>query len=47
LRELGFYTYIHRVNSGDGVAPTTDGLSIGVSVEVPYTAEDYLYRAKD
>jgi hypothetical protein len=47
LRELGFYTYIHRVNNGGGVAPTTDGLSIGVSVEVPYTAGYYFYRAED
>jgi hypothetical protein len=40
-------TYIQRVNTTGGLAPTAPGSSIGVEVEVPYTAEYYFYRAKD
>ena len=38
-------TYIQRVNTTGGLAPTAPGSSIGAMVEVPYTAEYYFYRA--
>jgi len=37
-------TFIQRVNTVGGLAPTAPGLSIGTVVEVPYTAEYYFYR---
>jgi len=40
-------TYVQRVNTTGGLAPTAPGLSIGEAVEVPYTAEYYFYRAED
>jgi Protein of unknown function (DUF3455) len=40
-------TYIHRVNTSGGLAPTAPGPFIGAEVEVPYTAEYYFYRATD
>jgi len=40
-------TYIQRVNTTGGLAPTAPGSSIGEAVEVPYTAEYYFYRADD
>jgi hypothetical protein len=40
-------TYIQRVNTTGGLAPTAPGLSIDEAVEVPYTAEYYFYRAED
>lgn len=40
-------TYIQRVNTAGGLAPTVPGSSIGEQVEVPYTAEYYFYRAQD
>ena len=40
-------TYIHRVNTSGGLAPTAPGPSIGAEVEVPYAAEYYFYRATD
>jgi Protein of unknown function (DUF3455) len=40
-------TYIHRVNTTGGLAPTDPGPSIGAEVEVPYAAEYYFYRATD
>jgi hypothetical protein len=39
-------TYIQRVNTVGGLAPAAPGLSIGATVEVPYTAEYYFYRAR-
>jgi hypothetical protein len=39
-------TYIQRVNTVGGRAPTTDGTTIGEEARVPYTAEYYFYRAK-
>ena len=39
-------TYIHRVNTTGGLAPTAPGSFVGESVEVPYTAEYYFYRSK-
>ena len=38
-------TYIQRVNTAGGLAPTAPGLSIGAVAEVPYAAEYYFYRA--
>jgi Protein of unknown function (DUF3455) len=40
-------TYIQRVNTTGGLAPTDPGPSIGALVEVPYAAEYYFYRATD
>jgi hypothetical protein len=40
-------TYIQRVNTTGGLAPTTPGSSINEVVEVSYTAEYYFYRAED
>ncbi|HEY8185158.1 MAG TPA: DUF3455 domain-containing protein [Pyrinomonadaceae bacterium] len=40
-------TYIQRVNTKGGLAPTGPGSLIGTVAEVPYTAEYYFYRAKD
>ena len=40
-------TYIQRVNTTGGLAPTVPGSSIGATAEVPYTAEYYFYRAKN
>ena len=40
-------TYIQRVNTTGGLAPTAPGSSIDAVVEVPYTAEYYFYRAQD
>lgn len=40
-------TYIQRVNTVGGLAPTAPGRSVGAVAEVPYTAEYYFYRAKN
>jgi hypothetical protein len=40
-------TYIQRVNTTGGKAPTTPGSFIGEVVDVPYTAEYYFYRSED
>jgi hypothetical protein len=40
-------TFIQRVNTTGGTAPTTPGTVIGEEKEVPYTAEYYFYRAKN
>jgi Protein of unknown function (DUF3455) len=40
-------TYIQRVNTRGGLAPTASGSSIGAVAEVPYTTEYYFYRAKN
>lgn len=37
-------TYIQRVNTKGGLAPTAPGSYIGETVQVPYTAEYYFYR---
>ncbi len=39
-------TYIQRVNTVGGLAPTASGTSIGAIADVPYTAEYYFYQAK-
>ena len=40
-------TYIQRVNTTGGVAPATgcDATTVGAAVNVPYTADYYIYRA--
>ncbi len=40
-------TYIQRVNTVGGLAPTTPGTSIDEVAEVPYTTEYYFYRAEN
>jgi hypothetical protein len=40
-------TYVQRVNTTGGLAPAAPGSTIGVVIEVPYTAEYYFYRAQD
>jgi hypothetical protein len=40
-------TYIQRVNTAGGLAPTTAGSSVGAEARVPYTAEYYFYRAEN
>ena len=40
-------TFIQRVNTVGGNAPTDPGDFVGEVVEVPYTAEYYFYRAHD
>ena len=39
-------TYIQRVNTTGGIAPTARGSSIGAVAEVPYATEYYFYREK-
>ncbi len=38
-------TYIQRVNTVGGLAPTTPGAAVDQVVEVPYTTDYYFYRA--
>jgi hypothetical protein len=40
-------SYLQRVNTTGGVAPTAPGAAPGAEEEVPYTAEYYFYRAPD
>jgi len=40
-------TYIQRVNTVGGKAPTTPGAFVGAEVKIPYTAEYYFYRAEN
>jgi hypothetical protein len=40
-------TYIHRVATTGGLAPSMPGASIGAVAEIPYTAEYYFYRAEE
>ena len=37
-------TYIQRVNTVGGVAPTAPGTTVGEEARVPYTAEYFFYR---
>jgi hypothetical protein len=39
-------TYIQRVNTSGGIAPSTPGSYDGQRVDVPYTAEYYFYRSQ-
>jgi hypothetical protein len=38
-------TYIQRLNTTGGLAPSAPGTTVGELQEVPYTAEYYFYRA--
>jgi FtsP/CotA-like multicopper oxidase with cupredoxin domain len=40
-------TFIQRVNTTGGLAPTAPGSATGEVAAVPYTAEYYFYRARD
>jgi Protein of unknown function (DUF3455) len=40
-------TYVQRVNTVGGIAPTTPGSMVDEVMEVPYTTEYYFYRAED
>jgi hypothetical protein len=40
-------TYVQRVNTTGGLAPTTAGSFVGEEARIPYTAEYYFYRADD
>ena len=40
-------TFIQRVNTVGGLAPTEPGTTFGQEARVPYTAEYYFYRAQD
>ncbi|HJQ67831.1 MAG TPA: DUF3455 domain-containing protein [Blastocatellia bacterium] len=40
-------TYIQRVNTTGGLAPSTPGTMMDESREAPYTAEYYFYRAEN
>jgi len=40
-------TFVQRVNTTGGTAPTAPGAEMGERKEVPYTAEYYFYRAMD
>ena len=42
---LDAVTYIQRVNTKGGLAPTAPGVSVGAVAEVPYSTEYYFYRA--
>jgi hypothetical protein len=44
---LSAVTFIQRVNTKGGLAPTAPGAATGVVAEVPYTTEYYFYRAKN
>ena len=46
--EFEHVSYVQRVNTSGGLAPTTgaDAAQRGQEVRVPYTAEYYFYRAK-
>jgi hypothetical protein len=37
-------TFIQRVNTVGGLAPSTPGSTTGAEVRVPYTAEYFFYR---
>ena len=41
---FGQVTYIQRVNTSGGVAPTQAGNTVGDEARVPYTTEYYFYR---
>ena len=41
---FGGTTFIHRVNTTGGLAPSVAGITIGQVAEVPYTADYFFYR---
>lgn len=40
-------SFIQRVNTTGGLAPSVPGLVDGETKEIPYTAEYYFYRAEN
>jgi hypothetical protein len=40
-------TYVQRVRTVGGIAPSTPGTTVGQEADVPYTAEYYFYAAAD
>lgn len=40
-------TYVQRVNTTGGLAPSSPGAFAGAEAKVPYTAEYYFYRAEN
>src|SRR6185503_1254375 len=44
---FGSVTYIQRLNTVGGLAPSAPGSSIGAPAEVPYAAEYFFFRARD
>jgi hypothetical protein len=44
---FGSVTYIQRVNTKGGLAPTAPGTSTGAIADIPYTADYYFYRPRD
>lgn len=40
-------TYVQRVNTTGGLAPTAPGPYVGAEVKIPYTAEYYFYRPEN
>ena len=40
-------TFVQRVNTVGGKAPTAPGVNVGDLADVPYTAEYVFYRATD
>ena len=44
---FGAVSFIQRVNTKGGLAPTASGATIGALTDVPYTAEYYFYRPRD
>ena len=40
-------TFIQRVNTTGGLAPTEPGLTDGETAQIPYTAEYYFYKAEN
>lgn len=44
--QFGRVTFIQRINTAAGRAPSTPGTTIGEEVRVPYTTEYYFYRAQ-
>ena len=44
---LNNVSYVQRVNTVGGVAPSTPGTTVGQMAQVPYTAEYYFYSEAD
>ena len=44
---FGSVSYIQRVNTKGGLAPTAPGTAIGALADIPYTADYYFYRPQD
>lgn len=44
---FGSVTFIQRVNTKGGLAPTAAGTTVGALADIPYTADYYFYRSQD